>query len=244
MRRRCSHFLFIFFIFFPASFHTSLECGQWFLTKHQGWYKKCELKWGIRQKGLTLWMTFGRWNLQMKEQYLFFLFRVTWKYFNGQSSSLLFRIQLFNKWTLMCQLLKLFLFLHVSFFAMCLFYYYMLLILNTNMHFWLLKKNSKYTEAAHSHVRVPPAGHDCSVRLWMLDNRTCVQEITAHRKKHDEAIHDVAFHASQPFIASAGADALAKIFVWQRWCHLGETHWAQTAEADWVKWRMFFNSGI
>lgn len=60
---------------------------------------------------------------------------------------------------------------------------------------------------------VPPTGHDCSVRLWMLDNRTCVQEITAHRKKHDEAIHDVAFHASQPFIASAGADALAKIFV-------------------------------
>nr|XP_057936509.1 striatin-4 [Doryrhamphus excisus] len=55
--------------------------------------------------------------------------------------------------------------------------------------------------------------HDCSVRLWMLDNRTCVQEITAHRKKHDEAIHDVAFHCSQPFIASAGADALAKIFV-------------------------------
>ncbi|KAJ3590861.1 hypothetical protein NHX12_008809 [Muraenolepis orangiensis] len=55
--------------------------------------------------------------------------------------------------------------------------------------------------------------HDCSVRLWMLDNRTCVQEITAHRKKHDEAIHDVAFHPTQPFIASAGADALAKIFV-------------------------------
>uniref|UniRef100_A0A8D0D4R6 Striatin 4 n=1 Tax=Sander lucioperca TaxID=283035 RepID=A0A8D0D4R6_SANLU len=55
--------------------------------------------------------------------------------------------------------------------------------------------------------------HDCSVRLWMLDNRTCVQEITAHRKKHDEAIHDVAFHSSQPFIASAGSDALAKIFV-------------------------------
>nr|XP_023669499.1 striatin-4 [Paramormyrops kingsleyae] len=55
--------------------------------------------------------------------------------------------------------------------------------------------------------------HDCSVRLWTLDNRTCVQEITAHRKKHDEAIHDVAFHPCQPFIASAGADALAKIFV-------------------------------
>ncbi|TSZ12231.1 Striatin-4 [Bagarius yarrelli] len=55
--------------------------------------------------------------------------------------------------------------------------------------------------------------HDCSVRLWMLDNRTCVQEITAHRKKHDEAIHQVAFHPLQPLIASAGADSLAKIFV-------------------------------
>ncbi|KAJ8369023.1 hypothetical protein SKAU_G00090510 [Synaphobranchus kaupii] len=55
--------------------------------------------------------------------------------------------------------------------------------------------------------------HDCSVRLWTLENRTCVQEITAHRKKHDEAIHDVAFHPTQPFIGSAGADALAKIFV-------------------------------
>lgn len=55
--------------------------------------------------------------------------------------------------------------------------------------------------------------HDCSVRLWMLDNHTCVQEITAHRKKHDEAIHDVAFHPSQPLIASAGADSLAKIFI-------------------------------
>ncbi|KAF7699810.1 hypothetical protein HF521_002768 [Silurus meridionalis] len=52
--------------------------------------------------------------------------------------------------------------------------------------------------------------HDCSVRLWMLDNRTCVQEITAHRKKHDEAIHDVAFHPSQPLIASAGADSLPR----------------------------------
>ncbi|KAM9469375.1 striatin-4 [Clarias gariepinus] len=55
--------------------------------------------------------------------------------------------------------------------------------------------------------------HDCSVRLWMLDSHTCVQEITAHRKKHDEAIHDVAFHPSQPLIASAGADSLAKIFI-------------------------------
>uniref|UniRef100_A0A8D0GBH1 Striatin 4 n=1 Tax=Sphenodon punctatus TaxID=8508 RepID=A0A8D0GBH1_SPHPU len=55
--------------------------------------------------------------------------------------------------------------------------------------------------------------HDCSLRLWNLDNKTCVQEITAHRKKHEEAIHDVAFHPSKALIASAGADALAKVFV-------------------------------
>ncbi|XP_053123794.1 striatin-4 [Hemicordylus capensis] len=55
--------------------------------------------------------------------------------------------------------------------------------------------------------------HDCSLRLWNLDNKTCMQEITAHRKKHEEAIHDVAFHPSKTLIASAGADALAKVFV-------------------------------
>lgn len=55
--------------------------------------------------------------------------------------------------------------------------------------------------------------HDCSIRLWNLENKTCVQEITSHRKKFDESIFDVAFHPSKPFIASAGADALAKVFV-------------------------------
>lgn len=57
------------------------------------------------------------------------------------------------------------------------------------------------------------SGHDCSIRLWNMDNKTCVQEITAHRKKFDESILDVAFHPSRPFIASAGADALAKVYV-------------------------------
>lgn len=55
--------------------------------------------------------------------------------------------------------------------------------------------------------------HDCSIRLWNLESKTCVQEITAHRKKFDESIFDVAFHPGKPFIASAGADALAKVFV-------------------------------
>ncbi|XP_033644615.1 striatin-3-like [Asterias rubens] len=55
--------------------------------------------------------------------------------------------------------------------------------------------------------------HDCSIRLWNLDSKTCVQEITSHRKKFDESIYDVAFHPSKPYIASGGADALAKVFV-------------------------------
>ncbi|CAG0890757.1 unnamed protein product [Darwinula stevensoni] len=55
--------------------------------------------------------------------------------------------------------------------------------------------------------------HDCSIRLWNLDDKTCVQEMHSHRKKFDESIFAVAFHPSKPFIASAGADGLAKVYV-------------------------------
>ncbi|XP_077381848.1 striatin-like isoform X2 [Festucalex cinctus] len=55
--------------------------------------------------------------------------------------------------------------------------------------------------------------HDCSVRVWNVSSKTCVQEFTAHRKKFDESIQDVAFHPARCYIASAGADALAKVFV-------------------------------
>ncbi|XP_077574893.1 striatin-like isoform X2 [Stigmatopora nigra] len=55
--------------------------------------------------------------------------------------------------------------------------------------------------------------HDCSVRVWNVSSKTCIQEFTAHRKKFDESIQDVAFHPAKCYIASAGADALAKVFV-------------------------------
>lgn len=61
-----------------------------------------------------------------------------------------------------------------------------------------------------------PTGHDCSVRLWNFESRTCVQEITSHRKKFDEAIFDVTFHPTRPYFASGGADALSKVFVWHQ----------------------------
>jgi striatin 1/3/4 len=55
--------------------------------------------------------------------------------------------------------------------------------------------------------------HDCSIRIWNVESKQCLQEVTAHRKKFDEAIHDVAFHPSKPFIASAGGDGLAKVYI-------------------------------
>ncbi|CAF1342095.1 unnamed protein product [Rotaria magnacalcarata] len=54
--------------------------------------------------------------------------------------------------------------------------------------------------------------HDRSIRLWNLDNRNCLQEITAHQKKDGESIHDVAFHSSKPYMTSVGADSIAKIY--------------------------------
>lgn len=65
----------------------------------------------------------------------------------------------------------------------------------------------------HTYLSWISGSHDCSIRLWNLDNKTCVQEITAHRKKFHESILDVAFHPTRPYIASAGADGLAKVFV-------------------------------
>ena len=42
---------------------------------------------------------------------------------------------------------------------------------------------------------------------------TCLQEITSHRKKFDEAVHHIAFHPSKNLFATAGADGLAKVFI-------------------------------
>jgi striatin 1/3/4 len=56
-------------------------------------------------------------------------------------------------------------------------------------------------------------GHDGSLRFWSMDSKMCIQEITAHRKRYDESIYNVACHLSKPYFASAGADGIAKIFV-------------------------------
>ncbi|CAH8445128.1 unnamed protein product, partial [Schistosoma margrebowiei] len=56
------------------------------------------------------------------------------------------------------------------------------------------------------------ASHDCSIRIWDINTKLCIQEITGHRKKFGEAINAVAFHPTQHFMASAGSDALAKVY--------------------------------
>jgi striatin 1/3/4 len=55
-------------------------------------------------------------------------------------------------------------------------------------------------------------GHDRSIRIWDVGTRTCVNEITCHRMKRDEAINAVAFHASLPYFVSGGADSTLKVF--------------------------------
>ncbi|KAH9966499.1 WD40-repeat-containing domain protein [Russula dissimulans] len=56
-------------------------------------------------------------------------------------------------------------------------------------------------------------GHDCSIRFWdILGTKACIQEITSHRKKANEGVVDVQFHPSLPFMASAGADGIVKLY--------------------------------
>ncbi|RDB21478.1 Striatin-3 [Hypsizygus marmoreus] len=55
--------------------------------------------------------------------------------------------------------------------------------------------------------------HDCSVRFWdLLGTRACIQEITTHREKAREGVLDVEFHPTLPFMASAGADGVVKLY--------------------------------
>ncbi|KAG6874318.1 hypothetical protein C0995_001543 [Termitomyces sp. Mi166 len=55
--------------------------------------------------------------------------------------------------------------------------------------------------------------HDCSVRFWdLLGTRACAQEITTHREKAREGVLDVEFHPTLPFMASAGADGVVKLY--------------------------------
>ncbi|ORX54069.1 WD40 repeat-like protein [Hesseltinella vesiculosa] len=56
-------------------------------------------------------------------------------------------------------------------------------------------------------------GHDSSLRFWDLaKTKSCIQEISAHRKKGDEGVLAAQFHPRYPWLISCGADAIVKVY--------------------------------
>eukprot|EP00002_Diphylleia_rotans_P027272 TRINITY_DN5465_c0_g2_i1.p2 TRINITY_DN5465_c0_g2~~TRINITY_DN5465_c0_g2_i1.p2 ORF type:complete len:102 (+),score=14.77 TRINITY_DN5465_c0_g2_i1:354-659(+) len=81
------------------------------------------------------------------------------------------------------------------------------------VHEMLAHSDSVSSLAIDPHgVNFVTSGHDSSIRFWDIASRECVNEISAHRNKYNEAIHCVAFHSSGTYTASGGADATVKIF--------------------------------
>lgn len=55
-------------------------------------------------------------------------------------------------------------------------------------------------------------GHDSSIRLWSMSEKSCIQEFSAHRRKGDQGVLSVQFHKSFPWMVSGGADSIVKIY--------------------------------
>eukprot|EP00037_Helgoeca_nana_P019536 m.191034 g.191034 ORF g.191034 m.191034 type:complete len:667 (-) comp24907_c0_seq1:101-2101(-) len=55
-------------------------------------------------------------------------------------------------------------------------------------------------------------GHNRSIRIWDFGTKKCVYENTTHRYKHDESIHAARFHPGAAYYASAGADAIVRVY--------------------------------
>jgi striatin 1/3/4 len=56
------------------------------------------------------------------------------------------------------------------------------------------------------------SGHDESLRIWDVSTLRCIQEMSVHRPKFDECIHDVAFHPTSTMLGTCGADGTAKVY--------------------------------
>ena len=64
--------------------------------------------------------------------------------------------------------------------------------------------------------------HDESIRVWGADSgaepaqrkiKQVLDTHQTHRLKFQEAIHSVSLHPTQPYLASAGADGIIKLYV-------------------------------
>lgn len=56
------------------------------------------------------------------------------------------------------------------------------------------------------------ASVDCSVRLWDLQRKTSLQDLSGHRQRSDEGVTHVASHSELPIVASAGADGVVRLW--------------------------------
>jgi len=56
------------------------------------------------------------------------------------------------------------------------------------------------------------ASVDCSVRLWDLQRKTSLQDLSGHRQRSDEGVTHVASHPELPIVASAGADGAVRLW--------------------------------
>jgi len=63
-----------------------------------------------------------------------------------------------------------------------------------------------------SGMYVATGGHDCRIRCWDIQTRQCLQDLSCHRPKNDEGIHDIQYHPQKQLLASVGADSQIRLF--------------------------------
>ncbi|KAI9684679.1 MAG: hypothetical protein M1829_000053 [Trizodia sp. TS-e1964] len=56
------------------------------------------------------------------------------------------------------------------------------------------------------------AGHDCSLRFWSLEKRSCTQELTNHRLMRGEGVCAVVWSQDGRWVVSGGGDGVVKVF--------------------------------
>jgi len=74
--------------------------------------------------------------------------------------------------------------------------------------------NSIITVSNHSSYLLT-GGCDGYVKVWDIRKWGCVSEIQAHSKKYSDGVCSISVHTQMPFIATSGADGIAKIYTVQ-----------------------------
>ncbi|WWC61639.1 uncharacterized protein I303_104223 [Kwoniella dejecticola CBS 10117] len=56
------------------------------------------------------------------------------------------------------------------------------------------------------------SSNDCSVRLWDLSKKTCLQDLSGHRPRSGEGVERVAAHPELPILGTVGADGVVRLW--------------------------------